>query len=365
MKILAINTAGKETILSVEVDGKQYYKTVEFAKHSETLFPIMEEMLSSIGLEVGALDYCACVSGPGSFTGVRIGMSVAKAFAFSLRIPLVVVTSLELLAYSLAKIDKPVCAVINAGSGLVYHQMFDIDSKKSLYQPRVDTVKHLQGFLHANYNDYLEFVYNDNNEKAVLKEFGKSKPYSAKTLLTLTKEKIERKEFTDPVSAAPLYLRVSQAEQLLGKSSKLKRASIDNLAEILALEGQNDEWDLSWNEIGIRQSFDNPSYACFLYEIGDQSKGLVSVMMLGDEAEILRVVVENSVRLQGVASKMLNELFVTLNKQGVKKVFLEVNNQNYPALSLYKKLGFKEISRREEYYGKGEDAILMQKNITN
>ncbi|MBR4270580.1 MAG: tRNA (adenosine(37)-N6)-threonylcarbamoyltransferase complex dimerization subunit type 1 TsaB [Clostridia bacterium] len=365
MKILAINTAGKETILAIELDGKQYYKRVEFAKHSETLFPILEKTLSDIGLELKMLDYCACVSGPGSFTGVRIGMSVAKAFCYSLKIPLVTISTLELLAFGKKKEDRPVCAVINAGSGLVYHQMFDLSSKDSLYAPRVDTVKHLLGFLHANYNDYLYFVYNDNSEKVAIEDFGKNSPYSAEVLLKLSKEKIERKEFVDPVTAAPLYLRVSQAEQLLGKKSELRRASLDDIDDILALEGQNDEWDLSWNEIGIRQSFDNPSYRCFLYFIGDQAKGLVSTLMLGDEAEILRVVVENSVRLQGVASKMLSELFIKLKEEGCQKVFLEVNNQNYPALSLYQKLGFQEMNRREGYYGKGEDAILMKKDITN
>ena len=274
------------------------------------------------------------------------------------------VSTLELLAYGKNFSDKPTCAVINAGSGLVYHQMFDTE-KHSLYAPRVDKVAHLLGFLHANYNDFLHYVYNDNSEKYAITNFGESTPYDAQVFLNLVKQKIEQKDFVDCVTAAPLYLRASQAEQLIGKPTKLVQASLSDLDAILSLEGQNDEWDLSWNEVGIRQSFDNPSYKCFLYRIGDQYKGLVSILLLGDEAEILRVVVENSVRLGGVATKMLTELFNYLKKQKCDKVFLEVNNQNYPALSLYKKLGFIETSRREGYYGRGEDAILMKKDITN
>ena len=105
----------------------------------------------------------------------------------------------------------------------------------------------------------------------------------------------------------------------------------------------------------------SPNYKCFLYRIGGIAKGLVSVLTLKDEAEILRVVVENSVRLQGVATKMLASLFDWLKSRGVVDVFLEVNNQNYPAMMLYQKLGFTEIGRREAYYGRNEVAVTMKK----
>ena len=359
MKILAFNTVGPDTQIAIEVDGKQFFKTVAFSRHSESFFPNLEAELSKLKLSISDFDCIGCVIGPGSFTGVRIGLSVGKAFAYSLNIPLVTFSSLELLAYG-KQSDKPICAVIDAGAGLVYHQTFD--NAKPLYNPKVDTLVHLKGFLHSNFNDYLSFVYNQNNERDDFSgEFGKSQNFSTQSLLDLTKQKFAKKEFSNPVSVAPIYLRVSQAEQFVGKDFEFSEASLSNLDEILVLEGQNDEWDLQWNEIGIRQSFDNPSYKCFLLRIAGLPKGMVSILNLGDEAEILRVVVENSVRLQGVATKMLFSLFEWLKSNGCKEVFLEVNNQNYPAMSLYQKLGFNEIGRRSEYYGRHEDAVTMKK----
>ncbi len=359
MKLLAFNTVGSDTQIAIELDGKQFYKEVAFSKHSEAFFPNLEEVLSNLKLKIADFDCVACVIGPGSFTGVRIGMSVAKSFSYSLKIPLITMSSLELLAQNITS-DRPICAVIDAGSGLVYHQTFD--EGKPLYNPRVDTLPHLKGFLHSNYNDYLSFVYNQNNEHDDFSaEFGKTQNFTPQSLLSLAKLKFENKDFADAVTASPLYLRVSQAEQFLGKDLQFTQATQEDLEDILVLEGQNDEWDLQWNEIGIKQSFDNPSYKCFLLRIAGLPKGMVSILNLGDEAEILRVVVENSVRLQGVATKMLSYLFDWLRKTGCKEVFLEVNNQNYPAMSLYQKLGFSEIGRRKEYYGRKEDAVTMKK----
>ena len=362
MKILAFNTVGSDTQFAVLNEEKEFFKEIAFSRHSETFFPNLESFLDELKLKITDFDAFACVVGPGSFTGVRIGMSVAKSFAYTLAKPLIAINSLELLAENETAHEKPICAVIDAGAGMLYHQTF-VDGKPN-YAPRVDTLVHLKGFLHSNYNDFLTYVYNQNNEKDDFSaEFGKSQNFTPKSLITLAKRKFSSKEYTNPITAGPIYLRVSQAEQMLGKSHQFKEATLANLSDILALEGQNDEWDLKWSEIGIRQSFDNPSYKCFLFYVEGLAKGMVSFLNLKDEAEILRVVVENSVRLQGVASSMLNSLFAWLKEHGCKKVFLEVNNQNYPAVSLYKKLGFLEIGRREGYYGKNEDAITMSKDL--
>ena len=110
--------------------------------------------------------------GPGSFTGIRIGMSVAKGFGLALNKPLITINSLELLAYNLIeKTDKTICAVINAGAGLVYHQTFRVQVLNEekmlvpLVAPRVDKIKHFQGYLQSNYNNDVEIIFNNNGEK--------------------------------------------------------------------------------------------------------------------------------------------------------------------------------------------------------
>lgn len=369
MKLLALNTAGKDTQLAFVLDEQEYTVSAGFSRHSETLFPLLNQMCEEKVIELSSLDAFACVIGPGSFTGIRIGMSVAKGFGLALNKPLITINSLELLAYNLIeKTDKTICAVINAGAGLVYHQTFRVQVLNEekmlvpLVAPRVDKINHFQGYLQSNYNNNVEIIFNNNGEKIENNLFGESQDFDVNSLIKVAKYKFNNKEFCSAVNATPLYLRVSQAEQMLGEL-KLKRATLEDLDAILTLESQGDEWDLQWNEIGIRQSFDNPNYRCYLYTNGEEAKAFVSIMMLAGEAEILRVVVHASARLQGVATEMLKDLVEVLRKEGCKAVFLEVNSLNFPAFSLYKKIGFVEVGRRSEYYEHGQDAVLMRLDL--
>ena len=366
MKLLALNTAGKDTQIAFVLEEREIVKSAGFSRHSETLFPLLNELKEENNINFSDLDALACVIGPGSFTGIRIGMSVVKGFALALNKPIIAINSLELLAYN--RIDSaknPICAVINAGAGLVYHQTFVKNGARleQVVAPRVDKFEHFVGYLKANYNGEVDIIYNHNGEKGTnfADSLGESEEYKLDSLVAISKYKFEAKEFTDAVNASPLYLRVSQAEQMIG-DFELKRASLEDINDILTLESQGDEWDLSWNETAVRQSFDNPNYRCFLGRANGEVKALVAVMLVAGEAEILRVVVHRSVRLLGVATKMLNALIEEL-RVNCKTIFLEVNSLNFPAYSLYKKLGFSEVGRRADYYKKGEDAVLMRRDL--
>ena len=369
MNLLAFNTAGLETQIALIKGAEVFLKQSAFSRHSENLFPLLEDLMEISNTRIGEIDAFACVVGPGSFTGIRIGLSVVKGFAFALNKPVIEINSLELLGFDLLnrESDKPICAVINAGAGLVYHQMFERKKANgtkilaNLSAPRVDKFKHFLGYLHSNYNDNVDIIYYNNNEKndSFVDMLGESREYSVEALASIAKFKFEAREFTDCKNILPLYLRVSQAEATV-KNLEIRRASPDDLADILLLESQNDEWDLNWTETGIRQSFDNPNYRCYLAYSGGEVKGMISVMLLAGEAEILRVVVLNSARLNGVGVRLIEYVKDTMRATGEKVIFLEVNNQNYPALSLYQKCGFHEVGRRPDYYSEHQDAVLMR-----
>ena len=372
MKVLALNTAGRETQIAVVEQNSEFLQESSFSRHSENLFPLLENTLATANVKLSDFDAFACVVGPGSFTGIRIGLSVVKGFGFALNKPVISINSLELLAYNLIERDSklPICAVINAGAGLVYHQIFErakgengeiILLKKT--SPRVDKFSHFLGYLHSSYADSIDLVYFNNNEKVDLlhETLGESVGYSIEALAKLTRQKYNAGEFTDSKAILPLYLRVSQAENAV-KKLEIAEANIDNIPDILSLEQQNDEWDLNWSEIATRQSFSNPNFHCYLAWSGGEVKGMVSIMLLPNEAEILRVNVLNSARLNGVASSLIDWLKEHLRDK-CDAIFLEVNSQNYPAISLYKKCGFIEIGRRPEYYGEHQDALLMRCNL--
>ncbi len=370
MNFLAICTASKSTLIAMCVNGVEKTAKLEFSRHSENLFPLLDKALNENGFNLNDFDVFSCVVGPGSFTGIRIGLSVIKGFAFALNKPVVAINSLELLAYSRLNADKPIVSVINAGAGLVYNQVFESLSKNGVKylspktQPRLDKIKHFTGFLHSNFSDNVDLIYNHNEEKSqsFADLLSESQDFELSSLINATKAKISLSQFTNSVEVTPLYLRVSQAEQN-AKDLEFVKATKQDLTEILKLENQDDDWDLPWSEISINQSFDNPNYECFLIKTTDEVLGLISIMRLPDEAEILRVIVLKKARLMGLGQKLLECLVARLRAEGIKSIFLEVNNENYPALSLYQKAGFKEVGRRADYYEVGQDAIIMKLDL--
>lgn len=99
-------------------------------RHSATLLPLCHELLARAGVTVGGLRGIACGSGPGSFTGLRVGLAVAKGLALAFDLPLVLVSSLSALALDLAA--RPGASLlapcIDAGKGEFYVQLFRRDA---------------------------------------------------------------------------------------------------------------------------------------------------------------------------------------------------------------------------------------------
>lgn len=93
--------------------------------HSETLLPLIEQTLDRFGLRPHDMGLLACSAGPGSFTGVRIGVSTIKGLGFGSDIPCIGVSTLEALAYNLIGFDGLICPVMNARRNQVYNALFD------------------------------------------------------------------------------------------------------------------------------------------------------------------------------------------------------------------------------------------------
>lgn len=82
--------------------------------------------------------------------------------------------------------------------------------------------------------------------------------------------------------------------------------------------------------------------------------------VVGEEAELVRVAVRPSGRRQGLARRLLDRALSRLAQEGVGVVFLDVREDNAPALALYRRLGFDEVGRRARYYRDGADALLLR-----
>ena len=127
MKILALETSAKAVSAAVSEDGKilcSGYQDTGLT-HSRTLMPIVEHILKNTGLAVADMDAIAVAAGPGSFTGIRIGVAAAKGLAFAADKPAVGVSTLAAMARNVAFCDGLVICAMDARRQQVYNALFE------------------------------------------------------------------------------------------------------------------------------------------------------------------------------------------------------------------------------------------------
>ena len=129
MNILAVDTSGPVAGVAVLRSGEVAYEGAAVNKmtHSVNLMPMIEEALGRAGLDVSEIDLYACVTGPGSFTGVRIGAAAAKGFAWGREIPCYGISTLEAMAHSLGIYQGYICPVMDARRAQVYNALFYVN----------------------------------------------------------------------------------------------------------------------------------------------------------------------------------------------------------------------------------------------
>ncbi|MFP3089195.1 tRNA (adenosine(37)-N6)-threonylcarbamoyltransferase complex dimerization subunit type 1 TsaB [Treponema sp. TIM-1] len=115
MNMLALDTATSVLSIALSANNRLWYFEIDAGlKHSELLMEGVDMLLKKAGLEPEALERIACMKGPGSFTGLRIGFSAAKGLALALGIPMVSVPTLDCMAHAYSVWPGPVLPVINA-----------------------------------------------------------------------------------------------------------------------------------------------------------------------------------------------------------------------------------------------------------
>jgi len=103
-------------------------------------------------------------------------------------------------------------------------------------------------------------------------------------------------------------------------------------------------------------------YGYFVLVENDVVIGYYGISNIAEDGELLTIAINSNKRGRGYASLMMRSAVLQSGLKGSKKIFLEVNENNIVAMNLYKKFGFKAISRRKKYYG-DDDAIIMQLDL--
>ena len=125
MKILSIDTASNLCTVAILEDEKYLKELIinDAKNHSEKIMPAIEQVLHETGLVLKNIDLIVCDKGPGSFTGIRIGVGTALAFQDSLNIPCIGINALESLAYNISQYGL-ICSLIDAKNNNVYYGLF-------------------------------------------------------------------------------------------------------------------------------------------------------------------------------------------------------------------------------------------------
>ena len=131
LKILAVDTSAKAASTAIVEDGKIIAESFINTKltHSQTMLPMLENMLKACAVSVEEIDGFAVSVGPGSFTGLRIGISLVKGLAFSTHKKCAPVSTLEALCHNVSLTGR-ICAVMDARCSQVYTASFDFDGEK-------------------------------------------------------------------------------------------------------------------------------------------------------------------------------------------------------------------------------------------
>jgi len=126
MLILGIETATER--VSVAIGGHEgvlgMFEVTRGRRHAETLTPAIDFVCRQADVALNEISVVAVDMGPGLFTGMRVGLASAKAIAQALRVPMIAISSLDLLAYPLRRTDKVIAAVIDARKGEIFYALY-------------------------------------------------------------------------------------------------------------------------------------------------------------------------------------------------------------------------------------------------
>ncbi len=226
MKLLAIDSSGLvATVALLNDDTIMGEYTIHNKKtHSQTLLPMIRDLLEMAEVRTDELDALAVAAGPGSFTGLRIGAATAKGLAQALDLPLVAIPTLEGLAYNVVGTDSLVCPLMDARRNQAYYGIYEVAENgvttvvEQAAGPLEDVIRHINHlgspvvFLGDGVPVFEEQL---RREIQVPYQFAPAhvRYQRASSVAVLGKFAMERHETLSAGEFSPFYLRVSQAER--------------------------------------------------------------------------------------------------------------------------------------------------------
>lgn len=220
MKILSIDTSSNLCSVALLEDNQTIEELIidDNRTHSQNLMPLVQDLFVKTNIGLPDIDLIACNKGPGSFTGIRIGIATAKAIAEVAGIPAIGISSLDCLAYNVPDASGVICSLIDANNNQVYCAVFD-NQFNLISQYVADDITCVVPLL-QNYSD-ITFVGNGSTvQKDFLQEHFSNAKFSSNNnqhsanVGKCAFEKYKNGYTENADTILPMYLRKSQAERM-------------------------------------------------------------------------------------------------------------------------------------------------------
>ena len=392
MRVLAIDSSGLTATVAVVEDTQTVAEyTINYKKtHSQTLLPMIDEVVKMTELDLNTIDAIAVAGGPGSFTGLRIGSATAKGLGFALNKPLIHVPTVDGLAYNVYGCEDIICPIMDARRNQVYTGIYTFSKKagtkegSNLVEPVFQVIKMQIAVsieeLAERLNRYRRPVVFLGDGVPVYENILAEKltvPYSfapaymnrqrAAVVGTLGIQYYKAGKFETAEEHRPDYLRVSQAERERAQREKeaeiiVRELKVEDSAAVAEMEQQI--FSDPWSEKSVMETVQQKQSVCFAAEKAGHILGYLLVYHAADEAEIARIAVQKEARRQGAAGKLMQALEHYCEEHKMEKLLLDVRESNEAARSFYTKNGFVEDGIRQGFYtNPSEDAVLMSRQL--
>lgn len=224
MRVLAIDTATNVASAAVVEDGKLIgeYTINNKKKHSQLIMVLIEKLLGDLSITVSDIDLFAVANGPGSFTGLRIGVAAMKALAHSTNKPIIGISTLEALAYSVPWCEHIIIPIMDARRNSVFtasyiwdeefHALSEIESM-TIEECVKDCGELLDVlFIGDGVEVYRDYITEQLGERAYFPPSALC-DVKASAVAMLALEKFNRGETETYLTLKPFYLKKSQAER--------------------------------------------------------------------------------------------------------------------------------------------------------
>lgn len=392
MRVLAIDSSGLTATVAVVEDTQTVAEyTINYKKtHSQTLLPMIDEVVKMTELDLNTIDAIAVAGGPGSFTGLRIGSATAKGLGFALNKPLIHVPTVDGLAYNVYGCEDIICPIMDARRNQVYTGIYTFSKKagtkagSNLVEPVFQVIKMQMAVsieeLAERLNRYRRPVVFLGDGVPVYENILAEKltvPYSfapaymnrqrAAVVGTLGIQYYKAGKFETAEEHRPDYLRVSQAERERAQREKeaeiiVRELKVEDSAAVAEMEQQI--FSDPWSEKSVMETVQQKQSVCFAAEKAGHLLGYLLAYHAADEAEIARIAVQKEARRQGAAGKLMQALEHYCEEHKMEKLLLDVRESNEAARSFYTKNGFVEDGIRQGFYtNPSEDAVLMSRQL--